>query len=87
MTAPPNSLRVVASLVLLGARCSGVLTFSVRGGAISANVQGRLGESNGRLTLVLGPVTANGGSNAMGAAGTPVELLRQPARGPGALHL
>src|SRR6267143_1247264 len=40
---------------------SGVLTFTARGEVISVNVQGRLGESNGRLTLVLEPVTVNGG--------------------------
>lgn len=40
---------------------SGVLTFIVRGEAVSVNVQGRLGDSNGRTTLVLGPVTVNGG--------------------------
>ena len=39
---------------------SGVLTFTVRGEAISVNVWGRLGDSNGRLTLVLDPLTANG---------------------------
>lgn len=39
---------------------SGVLTFTVRGEAISVNVQGRLGDSNGKLTLVLDPLTANG---------------------------
>lgn len=40
---------------------SGVLTFTVRGEAVSVNVQGRLGDFNGRLTLVLEPVTVNGG--------------------------
>jgi hypothetical protein len=40
---------------------SGVLTFTVRGEAISVNVRGRLGDSNGRLTLVLEPLTAHGG--------------------------
>jgi len=40
---------------------SGVLTFTVRGEAISVNVQGRLGDSNRRLTLILEPVTVNGG--------------------------
>ena len=39
---------------------SGVLTFTVRDEAISVNVRGRLGDSNGRLTLVLGPLTVNG---------------------------
>ncbi len=39
---------------------SGVLTFTVRGEAISVNVWGRLGDSNGKLTLVLDPLTANG---------------------------
>lgn len=40
---------------------SGVLTFTARGEAISVNVQGRLGDLNGRLTVVLEPVTVNGG--------------------------
>ncbi len=40
---------------------SGVLTFTVRGEPISVNVQGRLGDSNRKLTLVLEPVTVNGG--------------------------
>ena len=40
---------------------SGVLTFTVRGEPVSVNVQGRLGSSNGRLTLVLEPLTVNGG--------------------------
>jgi hypothetical protein len=40
---------------------SGVLTFTVGGESISVNVQGRLGDLNGRLTLVLEPVTVNGG--------------------------
>lgn len=40
---------------------SGVLTFTVRSEAVSVNVRGRLGDSNGRLTLVLDPLTANGG--------------------------
>src|SRR5712692_1178738 len=39
---------------------SGVLPFTVRGEAISVNVRGRLGDSNGKLTLVLDPLTANG---------------------------
>src|SRR3989441_10591444 len=36
---------------------SGVLTFTVGNEAISVNVRGRLGDSNGRLTLVLDPLT------------------------------
>lgn len=40
---------------------SGILTFTVRGEPVSVNVQGRLGGSNGRLTLVLEPLTVNGG--------------------------
>jgi len=40
---------------------SGVLTFTARGEVISVNVQGRLKESNGRLTPLLEPVTVNGG--------------------------
>ena len=39
---------------------SGVLTFTVGKEAISVNVRGRLGDSNGRLTLVLDPLTVNG---------------------------
>ena len=39
---------------------SGVLTFTVRAEAISVNVRGWLGDSNGRLTLVLDPLTVNG---------------------------
>lgn len=39
---------------------AGILTFTVRGEAISVNVRGRLGDSNGKLTLVLGPLTENG---------------------------
>lgn len=39
---------------------SGVLTFTVQGEAVSVNVQGRLGDSNGKLTLVLDPLTPNG---------------------------
>ena len=39
---------------------SGVLTFTVRGEAVSVNVRGRLGDANGRLTLVLEPLTVNG---------------------------
>ncbi len=39
---------------------SGVLTFTVGNEAISVNVLGRLGDSNGRLTLVLDPLTVNG---------------------------
>lgn len=40
---------------------SGILTFTVRREPISVNVKGLIGDSNGRLTLVLEPVTANGG--------------------------
>ena len=40
---------------------SGILTLKVRSELVSVNVQGRLGTSNGRLTLVLEPATANGG--------------------------
>ncbi len=39
---------------------SGVLTFTVRGEAHSVSFEGRLGDSNGRLTLVLDPQTPNG---------------------------
>lgn len=40
---------------------SGILTVKIRSEMVSVNVQGRLGISNGRLTLVLEPATANGG--------------------------
>jgi hypothetical protein len=40
---------------------SGVLTFAVRGELVSVNVQGQLGDWNGRLTLVIDPVSVNGG--------------------------
>ena len=40
---------------------SGVLTFTVRGEAVSVNVRGRLGDSSGRRTLVLEPLTEHGG--------------------------
>jgi len=47
---------------------SGVLTFTVRGEPVSVNVQGRLGDWNGRLTLVIDPVTVNGGQITLGLA-------------------
>lgn len=40
---------------------SGILTFTARGELVSVNVKGVIGDANGRLTLVLEPVTANGG--------------------------
>ena len=40
---------------------AGILTVRIRSEVVSSNVQGRLGTSNGRLTLVLEPVTVNGG--------------------------
>ena len=40
---------------------AGVLTVRIRSEMVSTNVQGRLGSSNGRLALVLEPVTVNGG--------------------------
>ena len=40
---------------------SGILTFTVRGESVSVNVRAQLGNSNGRLTLVLEPLTVNGG--------------------------
>jgi hypothetical protein len=40
---------------------SGVLTVRIRSEMVSVNVQGRLGSSNGRITLVLEPATVNGG--------------------------
>lgn len=39
---------------------SGVLTFVVEGKPISVNFRARLGDSNGRLTLVLDSLTTNG---------------------------
>ena len=47
---------------------SGVLTFSVRGERVSVNVQGRLGDWNGRLTLVIDQTTVNGGQITVGLA-------------------
>jgi hypothetical protein len=47
---------------------SGVLTFTVRGQPVSMNVQGRLGDWNGRLTLVIEPTTVNGGQITLGLA-------------------
>jgi len=47
---------------------SGVMTFAVRGEPISVNVQGRLGDWNGRLTLVIDPTTVNGGQITLGLA-------------------
>lgn len=40
---------------------SGIMTVKIRSELVSVNVQGRLGTSNGRLTLVLEPATVNGG--------------------------
>ena len=40
---------------------SGIMTVKIRRELVSVNVQGRLGTSNGRLTLVLAPATVNGG--------------------------
>src|SRR2546426_7812082 len=40
---------------------SGILSVRIRDEMLSVNVQGRLGSSNGRLTLVLEPATVNGG--------------------------
>ena len=40
---------------------AGILTVKIRSEMVSVNVQGRLWISNGRLTLVLEPATANGG--------------------------
>ncbi len=39
---------------------SGVMTFSIDGKATTVNVRGRVGDRDGRLTLVLGPLTAHG---------------------------
>jgi len=47
---------------------SGVMTFAVRGEPVSVNVQGRLGDWNGRLTLVIDQVTVNGGQITLGLA-------------------
>ena len=49
--------------LLLGDRLpgvSGVLTYTVHEDAVSVNVKGRLGDWNGKLTLVLDPATTNG---------------------------
>jgi hypothetical protein len=40
---------------------AGILTVRIRNEMVSVNVNGRLGTANGRLTLVLEPVTVNGG--------------------------
>jgi len=40
---------------------AGILSVKIRNEMVSVNVQGRLGISNGRLTLVLEPATVNGG--------------------------
>ena len=48
---------------------SGVLSFSVRGAPVSVNVQGRLGDWNGRLTLIIEPTTISGGQITLGLAG------------------
>src|SRR5207247_1947906 len=40
---------------------AGILSVKIRNEMISVNVQGRLGTSNGQLTLVLEPATVNGG--------------------------
>ncbi len=40
---------------------AGILTVKIRNEMVSVNVQGRLGTSNARLTLVLEPATVNGG--------------------------
>jgi hypothetical protein len=40
---------------------AGILSVKIRSEMVSVNVQGRLGTSNGRLTLVLEPATVNGG--------------------------
>ncbi len=40
---------------------AGILTVRIRSDMVSVNVQGRLGTSGGRLTLVLEPATVNGG--------------------------
>ena len=47
---------------------SGVLTFKVRGEPVSVNVHGRLGDWNGRLTLVIEPTTVTGGQITLGLA-------------------
>ena len=47
---------------------SGILTLAVRGEPVSVNVQGRLGDWNGRLTLVFDQVTVNGGQITLGLA-------------------
>ena len=40
---------------------AGILSVKIRNEMVSVNVQGRLGTSNARLTLVLEPATVNGG--------------------------
>jgi len=67
---------------------SGILSVAIRNEMVSVNVQGRLGSSNGRLTLVLEPATVNGGwisltrldENRLAGAGT-AQMSWEP-RGP-----
>jgi hypothetical protein len=67
---------------------SGILSVAIRNEMVSVNVQGRLGGSNGRLTLVLAPATVNGGwisltrieENRLAGAGT-AQMSWEP-RGP-----
>jgi hypothetical protein len=67
---------------------SGILSVAIRNEMVSVNVQGRLGGSNGRLTLVLEPATVNGGwisltrldENRLAGAGT-AQMSWEP-RGP-----
>jgi hypothetical protein len=67
---------------------AGVLTFTSRGEAISVNVRGRLGDLNGRLALVLEPLTVNGGHIALTRigpnrmAGTGASAMRWEPQGP-----
>jgi hypothetical protein len=58
---------------------AGILSVKIRNEMVSVNVLGRLGTSNGRLTLVLEPATVNGGwisltrleENRLAGTGTP----------------
>jgi hypothetical protein len=67
---------------------AGVLTFTSRGEATSVNVRGRLGDLNGRLALVLEPLTANGGHIALTRlgpnrmSGTGSSAMRWEPQGP-----
>jgi hypothetical protein len=67
---------------------AGILTFTSRGEPVSVNVRGQLGDLNGRLALVLEPLTVNGGHIALTRiepnrlAGTGASAMRWEPQGP-----